>query len=76
MTGVQFPAEATNNVQTISGANPKSYPMGTGALSLGAKRQRREAADRSPASIANVTAGATNSPLSSICLQQLSTEVT
>jgi hypothetical protein len=37
-------------VQTGCGAHPASYPMGTGTLSPGAKRQGREADHSSPAS--------------------------
>jgi hypothetical protein len=42
-SSVRFPAGAENfslhhRVQNGSGAHPASYPMGTGALSLGAKR--------------------------------------
>jgi hypothetical protein len=53
---VRFPARAGNfslhhRVQTGSGAHPVSYPMGTGALSLGVKRPGREA-DHSPPSSA------------------------
>jgi hypothetical protein len=40
-------------VQTDSGAHPASYPTGTGALSLGLKRQGREA-DHSPPTSAEV----------------------
>jgi hypothetical protein len=51
-SGVRFPAGAGNSslrhrVQNGSGAHPASYPMGTGALSLGIKRPGR-AADHSP----------------------------
>jgi hypothetical protein len=55
---VQFSAGAENfslhhRVQRGSGAHPASYPMGTGTLSLGVKRPRREA-DHSPPSSAEV----------------------
>jgi hypothetical protein len=45
---VRFPVGAGNfslhqHVQNGSGAHPTSYPRGTGALSLGIKRPRREA---------------------------------
>jgi hypothetical protein len=40
-------------VQTGSGTHPASYPMGKGALSLGIKRQGREA-DHSPPASAEV----------------------
>jgi hypothetical protein len=55
---VRFSAGAGNfslhhRVQNGSGAHPASYPMGTGALSLGIKRQGREA-DHSPPSSAEV----------------------
>jgi hypothetical protein len=55
---VRFPAGAGNFslhycVQNGSGAHPTSYPMGTGALSLGVKRLGREA-DHSPPSSAEV----------------------
>jgi hypothetical protein len=54
---VRFPAGAGNfslhhRVQTCSGAHP-AYLMGTGALSLGAKRPGREA-DHSPPSSAEI----------------------
>jgi hypothetical protein len=55
---VRFPA-GTGNVslhyrfQNGSGAHPASYPMGTGAVSLGVKRPGR-AADHSPPSSAEV----------------------
>jgi hypothetical protein len=42
-----------HSVQTGSGAHPTSYPMGTGAISLGIKRPGREA-DHSPPSSAEV----------------------
>jgi hypothetical protein len=42
-----------HRVQTGSGAHPFSYPIGTGALSLGVKRPGREA-DNSPPSTAEV----------------------
>jgi hypothetical protein len=55
---VRFPAGAGNfslhhRVQNDSGAHPASSPMGTGGLSLGAKRPGREA-DHSPSSSAEV----------------------
>jgi hypothetical protein len=55
---VRFPAGAGNfslhhRVQNGSGAHPASYPMGIGALSLGAKRPGREA-DHSPPSSTDV----------------------
>jgi hypothetical protein len=40
-------------VQNGTGAHPASYPMGTGALSVGIKRPGREA-DHSPPSSAEV----------------------
>jgi hypothetical protein len=48
MIGVRIPVGAGNfsllhRVQTGSGAQPASCPMGTGALSLGIKRRGREA---------------------------------
>jgi hypothetical protein len=54
----RFPAGAGNfslhhRVQNGSGASPASYPMGTRGLSLGVKRQGREA-DHSPPSSAEV----------------------
>jgi hypothetical protein len=54
MIGVRILAGAGNfslrlRVQTGSGAYPGSYPVGTGALSLGIKRPEREA-DNSPPS--------------------------
>jgi hypothetical protein len=58
MIGVRFSEEAGNfflrhRLQTGSGAHPTSYTMGTGALSLGIKRPRRES-DHSPPSSAEV----------------------
>jgi hypothetical protein len=57
---IRFAAGARNfshyhRIQTGSGANPVSYPIGTGggALSLGVKRPEREA-DQSPPSSAEV----------------------
>jgi hypothetical protein len=55
---IRFPAGAGNfslhhRVQNGSGAHPASYPMGNGALSVGVKRQGREA-DHSPPSSAKV----------------------
>jgi hypothetical protein len=55
---VRVPAGAGNfslhhRVQIGSGAQPVSYPMGTGALSLGLKRPGREA-DHSPTSSAEI----------------------
>jgi hypothetical protein len=55
---VRFPAGAGNfslhhRVQNDSGAHPASYPMGTGALSLGVKWPGRES-DNSPPSSAEV----------------------
>jgi hypothetical protein len=57
-TRVQFPAGTGNfslhhRVQTASGAHPTSYPMGTRAISMGLKRQGREA-DHSSLSRAEV----------------------
>jgi hypothetical protein len=40
-------------VQTVSGAHPASYPVGTRALSLGIKRPEHEA-DHSPPSSADI----------------------
>jgi hypothetical protein len=53
---VRFPAGAGNlslqhRVQNGSGAHPASYPMGTRTLSLGVKRQGREADHSPPSSI-------------------------
>jgi hypothetical protein len=42
-----------HHVQTCSGAHPASYPTGTGALSVGAKRLGCEA-DHTPPSSAEV----------------------
>jgi hypothetical protein len=55
---VRFPVGAGNfslhlRVQNGSGAHSASYPMGTGALTLGVKRPVREA-DHSPPSSAEV----------------------
>jgi hypothetical protein len=55
---VRFPAGAGNfslhhRVQTGSGSHPASYPMGTGAVSLGIKRPGRKV-DHSPPSSAEV----------------------
>jgi hypothetical protein len=52
---VRFPAGAGNfslhhRVQNGSGAHPASYPMGTGALSLGVKSPGREADHLHPSS--------------------------
>jgi hypothetical protein len=44
------------SVQAGSGALPASYPIGTGGLSLGVKRQERES-DHSPPSSAEVKNG-------------------
>jgi hypothetical protein len=58
LSRVRFPAEAGNfsihhRIQNGSGAHPASYPIGTGALSVGVKRPGREA-DHSPPSNAEV----------------------
>jgi len=58
MIGVRFPAGDGNfyllhHVQTGSGAQPASYPMGTGGSTLEVKRPGREA-DHSPPSRAGV----------------------
>jgi hypothetical protein len=50
-----------HSVQTGSGAHPASYPMGTGAISLGVKLQGREA-DNSPSN-AEVKNGGAIPPL-------------
>jgi hypothetical protein len=55
MIGVPFPAVARNfslhhRFQIGSRAHPAAYPIGTGALSLGIKRQGREADYSSPSS--------------------------
>jgi hypothetical protein len=52
---IRFPAGAGNfslhhRVQNGSGAHPASYPMDTGALSLGVKRPGREAYHSPPSS--------------------------
>jgi hypothetical protein len=51
------------SVQTGSGAHPASYPMGTGDLSLGVNRPRRED-DRSPPSSSEVKNAGAVPPLS------------
>jgi len=58
MISVRFPAGAGNfslrqRVQNGSGAHPASYPVGSGALSLGVKQSRSEV-DQSPPSSAEV----------------------
>jgi hypothetical protein len=56
MIGVRFPVGPGNfslrhRVQTGSGVHPASYPMGTGALSLGVKWPGREADHSAPSSV-------------------------
>jgi hypothetical protein len=51
-----------HNVQTGSGAHPATYPMGTGAIFPGVKRQGREA-DHSPTSSAEVKNGGAIPPI-------------
>jgi hypothetical protein len=50
---IEPPPHLRHHVQTGSGANPTSYPVGTGALSLRLKRPGREA-DHSPPYTAEV----------------------
>jgi hypothetical protein len=57
VVGVRVPVGSrifsSPNVQTGSGVHPTSYPMDTGVLSPGVKRQGREA-DHSPPTTAEV----------------------